>query len=107
MASICFKSTTIFPFRPTWPIVFSIAPLLQKSKSRIQLGSGVTVPYLIHPGLIATHIACLEEQSGQRAFVVLGRGAFPELFDTQIPHPVSALRESALIIDNLMGARKA
>jgi 5,10-methylenetetrahydromethanopterin reductase len=93
------------PFRPTWPIVFMLAPLFRKAKSHATLGAGVTVPYLIHPGLIASHLACLEEESGQRAFVVLGRGAFHELFDTQAPHPISGLKESAEIIDNLVSGK--
>ena len=94
------------PFRPTWPIVFTLAPLMRTSRSRTSIGAGVVVPYLIHPGLIATNLACLEEESGQRAFLVLGRGAFHELFDTKAPHPITGLREAVEIIDNLFAGKR-
>jgi 5,10-methylenetetrahydromethanopterin reductase len=95
------------PFRPTWPIVFTIAEMIRKTKSRTSIGSGVVVPYLIHPALIASHLACLEEESGQRAFVVLGRGAFHDLYHTEVPHPMNALKESVNIIDSLLSGKRA
>jgi 5,10-methylenetetrahydromethanopterin reductase len=53
---------------------FAVLGALAVETSRARLGVGVTNPYLRHPNLIAASVATLDQLSGGRAFLGLGRG---------------------------------
>ena len=53
---------------------FGALNVLARETRRINLGTGVTNPYLRHPNLIAASIATLDRSSNGRAFLGLGRG---------------------------------
>jgi 5,10-methylenetetrahydromethanopterin reductase len=90
-------------FKPAWPVLFAVAPELRGSG--IQLGAGVVNPYHMHPALIATHLACLNEEMDGDSFIMLGRGAFHDLFDIATPRPISATKEAVEIIYNLVNGK--
>ena len=59
-------------FKPAWPILFAMAQELRGSG--ITIGPGVVNPYHIHPALIATHLACLNEEMNGDSFIMIGKG---------------------------------
>ncbi|MEO8395073.1 MAG: LLM class flavin-dependent oxidoreductase [Chloroflexota bacterium] len=77
-------------FKPAWPILFMIAQHTQ----RIRLGPSVCNPYLIHPAILAENAALLDELSGGRAYLGLGRGAFLDFVGVPTPKPITAVREA-------------
>jgi 5,10-methylenetetrahydromethanopterin reductase len=88
-----FHTLSIFDdlmFKPAWPILFAVAPHTQ----RIRLGPSVSNPYLIHPAILAENAALLDEISGKRAYLGIGRGAFLDFLEVQTPRPISAVREA-------------
>lgn len=64
---------------------------------RIQLGTGVTNPYLRHPNLISASIATLDRASSGRAFLGLGRGEpdwYRNAFAMEIGSPLARVEET-------------
>jgi len=59
-------------FKPAWPILFAVAPHTQT----MQVGPSVCNPYLVHPAILAGNAALLDEQTGGRAYLGIGRGEF-------------------------------
>jgi 5,10-methylenetetrahydromethanopterin reductase len=53
---------------------FAVLGALAVATKRARLGTGVTNPYVRHPNLIAASVATLDQLSGGRAFLGLGRG---------------------------------
>jgi 5,10-methylenetetrahydromethanopterin reductase len=90
-------------FKPAWPVLFAVAPELKNSG--IKLGPGVVNPYHMHPALIATHLACLNEEMNGDSFLMLGRGAFHDLFDVHAFKPITATKEAIEIISNLVSGK--
>jgi 5,10-methylenetetrahydromethanopterin reductase len=91
-------------FKPAWPILFSVAPYLTRT-SKTLLGAGVVNPFHSHPSIIATNLATLNEETNGRSFLVIGRGAFHELFGIKTVRPITAVKESIDIIQNLLLGR--
>ena len=87
-------------FKPAWPVLFAMAREVQNSG--IKLGAGVVNPYHMHPALIATHLACLNEETNGDSFIMLGKGAFHDLFQIESPRPIAATRDAIQIIHNLV-----
>jgi 5,10-methylenetetrahydromethanopterin reductase len=62
---------------------FAVLTAAARSTTQIQLGTGVTNPYLRHPNLMSMSISTLDRMSGGRAFLGLGRGQ-PEWYQDQL-----------------------
>ena len=90
-------------FKPAWPVLHAVAPYL--SDQNISLGPGVVNPYHSHPSLIATNLACLHEETRGRAFLMIGKGAFHDLFGVKPVRPLVAIRESIEIISDILDGR--
>jgi 5,10-methylenetetrahydromethanopterin reductase len=88
-------------FKPAWPVLFSVAPYLSP-KDRISLGPGVVNPYHSHPSLIAANFACLAEETQGRSFLMIGKGAFHDLFEVETQRPLRAISESVKIIHGIL-----
>lgn len=84
-------------FKPAWPILSVIAA----NTERIMIGPAVLNPYLTHPAVIAANITMINEISRERAFLGIGRGAFLEFLDMEVQRPLTAVKESIEIIQNL------
>ena len=84
-------------FKPAWPILSVIAA----NTERIMIGPAVLNPYLTHPAVIAANITMIDEISRGRAFLGIGRGAFLEFLDIEVQRPLTAVKESIEIIQNL------
>lgn len=80
--------------RPVWPVLCDIA----RATSRIQVGPNVTHPYLSHPVQIAANIAHLDELSGGRAVLGIGRGSMYELVGQTNPSTLKGVREAVDVI---------
>jgi 5,10-methylenetetrahydromethanopterin reductase len=93
-------------FKPSWPILFAVASYANNRRSNFTLGPGIANPYHMHPALIVTNTAFLDEESGGRAFLMFGRGAFYELFDIKTQRPITAVKEAIEIMDNLLSGRQ-
>ncbi|HZY60287.1 MAG TPA: LLM class flavin-dependent oxidoreductase [Candidatus Binataceae bacterium] len=65
----------------------------------------VTNPYSHHPVLLASAAATLQEVSQGRAFLGLGWGAGLAEIGIAQPRPVAALRESIIIINDLLAGK--
>lgn len=92
-------------FKPAWPILFSLTSLIRESGMDVSIGPGVVNPYHCHPALIAANLACLQEETEGRAFVMVGRGAFHDLFRIEQKRPLFAVKEAIEIIYNLLSGR--
>src|SRR5580700_10820164 len=73
-------------FKPAWPILFAMARELRGTG--ISVGPGVVNPYHIHPALIATNLASLNEEMNGDSFLMIGKGAFHDLFDVEASKPI-------------------
>jgi 5,10-methylenetetrahydromethanopterin reductase len=80
--------------RPVWPLLCDIA----RATTRVQVGPNVTHPYLSHPVQIAANLAHLDELSGGRAVLGIGRGSMYELVGRENPSTMAGLREAIKII---------
>ncbi len=77
-------------FKPAWPILFVVA----QHTRHIRLGPSVCNPYLIHPAILAGNAALLDELSGGRAYLGIGRGAFLEFINVTPSRPIVTVREA-------------
>ena len=89
-------------FKPAWPILSIIAI----NTERIKIGPAVLNPYLTHPAVIAANISVIDEISKGRAFVGIGRGAFLDFLNIKSEKPISAVKETIEIIQNLSAGTK-
>lgn len=81
-------------FQPAWQPLQVIA----QNTSRIRLGPAVVNPYLRHPAVIAGEFALLNDASGGRAYLGVGRGAFLGALNMEQPRPISAVRETIELV---------
>ena len=93
-------------FKPAWPVLFHVASKLSHG-DRISIGPGVVNPYHMHPSLIATNLACLNEEARGNSFLIIGRGAFHDLFDVEVRRPLRAIQESIEIIHAILSGESA
>jgi len=83
---------------------FQTLALIAAQTERIELGPGVSNPYLRHPAILASEVASLDEISGGRAMLGLGPGdkmTFDSL-GVERKRPLTALREAVSIIRALL-----
>jgi 5,10-methylenetetrahydromethanopterin reductase len=95
-----FHALSIFDdllFKPAWPILFTVAPHTQ----RLRVGPSVSNPYLVHPVMLAEYAAMLDEMTGGRAYLGIGRGAFLDAVDAATPQPITTVREAIEVIRHL------
>ncbi|GAB3495922.1 LLM class flavin-dependent oxidoreductase [Amycolatopsis cihanbeyliensis] len=85
--------------RPVWPVLCDLA----RATSRPQLGPNVTHPYLTHPAQLAANLAHLDELSGGRAVLGIGRGSMYELLGMRNPATLAGVREAIDVIRALVG----
>ena len=85
-------------FKPAWPILSIVAA----NTSTIRVGPAVVNPYLIHPAITAGNIALLDEISGGRAYLGIGKGAFLDFVGVETPTPITAVRETIDIVQRLL-----
>ncbi|WP_216205247.1 LLM class flavin-dependent oxidoreductase [Amycolatopsis aidingensis] len=84
--------------RPVWPVLCDLA----RATSRLQLGPNVTHPYLTHPAQLAANLAHLDELSGGRAVLGIGRGSMYELLGMRNPATLAGVREAIDVIRALV-----
>jgi len=90
-------------FKPAWPILSVIAV----NTERIKIGPAVLNPYLTHPAVIAANISVIDDISKGRAFIGIGKGAFLDFVNINSKKPITAVKETIDIIQNLTrGIRK-
>jgi len=87
-------------FKPAWPVLFAMVSELRESG--VKLGPGVVNPYHMHPALIATHLGCLNEEMNGDSFLMIGRGAFHDLFKVETTRPITATREAIELIYGML-----
>ena len=75
-------------WRPLWPIL----TLLAASTERVQVGPDVTHPLLVHPVVTAASVAALDELSGGRAVLGVGRGSLLEALGLRPARPAQVRR---------------
>jgi 5,10-methylenetetrahydromethanopterin reductase len=92
-------------FKPAFPVLFAMAPELRGSG--IKLGAGVVNPYHMHPALIATYLGCLNQEMDGDSFIMIGRGAFHDLFDIATPRPMTAVQEAIEIVSGVLAGTSA
>ena len=83
-----------------WDAFAALATISQHT-SRIFLGTGVTNPYLRHPNLIAASVGTLDQVSGGRAFLGLGRGEpdwYRTAFGMDIGSPLARVNETVDVL---------
>lgn len=89
--------------RPVWPVLCDIA----RATSSVLVGPNVTHPYLTHPAVIAANLAHLDELSGGRAVLGLGRGSMYGLVGMASPGTLAGLREAVTVIRALVGGDRS
>lgn len=85
--------------RPVWPLLVDIA----RATSTVGVGPNVTHPYLQHPAVIAANAAHLDDVSGGRLALGLGRGAMYELVGRRPPAGFAGLEEAVSVLRALLG----
>jgi 5,10-methylenetetrahydromethanopterin reductase len=84
-------------FKPAWPILFAAAP----HTHRLRIGPSVSNPYLVHPVMLAEYAAMLDEMTGGRAYLGIGRGAFLDAVHAATRQPITTVREAIEVIRHL------
>jgi 5,10-methylenetetrahydromethanopterin reductase len=85
-------------FQPPWPALLQFAELTR----RPLVGPAVVNPYLTHPALVAANLALLDEASGGRAYLGVGRGAFFDAIGVSQPRPLTAIRETVELVQRFL-----
>lgn len=85
-------------FQPPWPALLQFGELTR----RPLLGPAVVNPYLSHPALVAANLALLDDVSGGRAYLGVGRGAFFDAIDVAQPRPLTAMREAVELVQRFL-----
>jgi 5,10-methylenetetrahydromethanopterin reductase len=84
-------------YQPAIGPLLLMAPHLRTA----QLGPAVVNPYTVQPLELAGQLAVLDDLTGGRAYLGLGRGAWLEQIGLTSPRPVTALREAIEIVQRL------
>lgn len=90
-------------WRPVWPILTLIAA----STDRVRIGPDVTHPYLRHPVVTAGNLAAIDELSGGRAILGLGRGSMMDSIGVAAERPLEAVRECAELVERFLRRDRA
>lgn len=84
--------------RPVWPVLCELA----RATERVHLGPNVTHPFIQHPAVIAANCAHLDEVSGGRAVLGLGRGSLYGLIGQQHRGSLQGLTEAVQVCRMLL-----
>jgi 5,10-methylenetetrahydromethanopterin reductase len=85
-------------YQPPWAALFQFALHTRHSL----LGPAVVNPYLNHPVPVAANLAVLDEVSGGRAYLGVGKGGFFEHIGVPQPRPLRAIREMVEAVQLLL-----
>lgn len=85
-------------FRPAWPIL----TVLAMNTKRIKLGPAIVTPQVAHPVYHAANLCALDELSGGRAILGIGRGGFNNLLGVTEEKPVLKLKEAYLLMKRML-----
>lgn len=88
-------------FRPPWPVLADYAA----QTTRLRLGPSVSNPFAQHPAILAANVAHLDEVSGGRAFLGLGRGSHFDLIGLDPARRLRALEEAVSVVRHLAAGR--
>lgn len=80
--------------RPVWPLLCDVA----RASTTLEIGPNVTHPHLQHPAVIAANIVHLDEVSGGRASLGMGRGSLYEIVGRSLPKGYKSLEEAIEVI---------
>ncbi|MBC7218833.1 MAG: 5,10-methylenetetrahydromethanopterin reductase [Hadesarchaea archaeon] len=88
--------------------VHSVLAQLALETRRVQLGPGVTNPYLAHPAVTAAAVATLNELSNGRALLGMSSGDpfFLETVGIKQTKPLTSVREAVFIIRKLFAGER-
>ena len=89
--------------RPCWPLLCDIA----RATSTVGLGPDVTHPWFQQPIVIAMNMAHLDELSGGRAVLGIGRGSMYDFVRMRDPSTLAGLEEAVAVIQALLGGERA
>jgi 5,10-methylenetetrahydromethanopterin reductase len=81
-------------WRPVWPVLTLVAA----GTERVAVGPDVTHPYLRHPVVTAANVAALDELSGGRAVLGLGRGSLLQPLGISRAGSEAAVRDLAAAV---------
>lgn len=84
--------------RPVWPVLCDIA----RATTRVEVGPNLTHPYLTHPAVIAANVRHLDELSGGRAIVGIGRGSMYDMVGQTNPSSFASLLEAVNVLRALL-----
>lgn len=85
-------------FRPAWPIL----TILAMNTKRIKIGPAIVTPQVAHPVYHAANLCALEELSGGRTILGIGRGGFNDLLGVTEEKPVRKLKEAYLLMKRML-----
>jgi 5,10-methylenetetrahydromethanopterin reductase len=89
-------------WRPVWPIL----TLAAQATERVLIGPDVTHPYLTHPAFIAQNLAGIDELSGGRAILGVGRGSLLEPLGIKRTDAAERVRETVEMVRRLLGGER-
>jgi 5,10-methylenetetrahydromethanopterin reductase len=87
----------------------AILPVVAKSTSRIEVGTGILNPYTLHPAEIAMYASTMDELSGNRFNLGLAAGAgdFLRWVGLEQNSPLATMRETISSIRRLQAGERA
>lgn len=89
--------------QPAWPALVQFA----QHTRNVRIGPSVVNPYLVHPAVTAANLAVIDQASGGRAYLGIGRGAFFEPIAVPQPRAVQAVREAIDVIQRMLTGDRA
>jgi len=89
-----------------WRPVWQILALVGQATERVLVGPDVTHPYLMHPVAIAQNLAGLDELTGGRAVLGIGRGSLLEPLHIKRSDAAERVRETVEIVGRLLAGER-
>jgi 5,10-methylenetetrahydromethanopterin reductase len=89
-----------------WRPVWAILALVGQATERVLVGPDVTHPYLTHPAVIAQNLAGLDELTGGRAVLGIGRGSLLEPLAIRREDAAERIRETVELVRRLLAGER-
>ena len=89
-----------------WRPVWQVLALVGQATERVLVGPDVTHPYLTHPAVIAQNLAGLDELTGGRAILGIGRGSLLEPLHIRRSDAAERVRETVEIVRRLLAGER-
>src|SRR5436309_886295 len=89
-----------------WRPVWQVLALVGQATERVLVGPDVTHPYLTHPVVIAQNLAGLDELTGGRAILGIGRGSLLEALGIKRTDAAERVRETVEIVRRLLAGER-